>query len=464
MKAIQANLAQLYQQSYLLMHYLIFGFLLFPLVIFWNKHPFEISMILSAAIYGVAALITTRYIESLTKPMVFCLPGHTLIIRKILFRIGFIVSMISAAIFAFRNTNNYEMLAYNLLVYTSLYMLFWIIGIWVASKVRISSIFGLFIVFAFGIGYLNNFVSMQPFLFSPYSAVIILIAWIFSLYAWRYFGRTDIARIYCNQPKVSLFYLSQERATRKIEKEHITQITTEEKTVAAFERFFLPRISSQASHHIIPFFWGTLYKSIGRFILSGNWIIFPILLLFVSAAGYIFGPGFTLVTLAMGWVFGNGCYDLNFHPALILKEGRTQLFWTEITKTALALVSSLITFVFISFWMKIMFLCIPAACQIGKYDIPESNICLSFVYLLLFIFPFVKINYLLFSSKNTTHVCPLIFMLILFLALMKSLPDILPLKNTTVVFLLALSWGTFIAVLYWTCLHRTLSIQKTKGI
>lgn len=468
MKAIQANLAQLYQQSYLLIHYLIFGFLLFPLVIFWNKHPFEISIVLSAAIYGVAALITTRYIESLTKPMVFCLPGHTQIVRNILFRMGFIVSIISAAIFAFRNTNNYAILPYSLLVYTSLYILFWTTGIWVASKVRLSSNFGLFIVLGFGIGYLNCYEAIQQFLFSPYSIVIILITWVFGRYLWKHLGRPDIARIYCNQPKISLFYLCEDKAARNIQKERVTKINVDqEKSVAAVERFFIPKIANSASHPFIPFLWGSIYRSFGQQIilqLKGGWIISIILFPLFILLGYIYDKNsFGMDYMTTMFIFCQH-FDLNiFNPSLI-KQGRIQRLGAAITVLTTGIIISTCLITILYFLMQIISPYMPEINLMGKSTFNSSG------YLSLYLIP------ILLPAGASLDI---LFQRRLGLKCIGFLALIIPATLTTillqrsninlslvevVILLLLLSWGLFIGVLYWTCFHRTLSVQKSKGI
>lgn len=468
MKTTQANLAHLYQQPNLRCIYpiLIFAITAIPIVIFWTKHSFEISVVFSAGIYGIAALIASHYIDTMTKPMAFCLPGHSLILRKILFRMGFVICIIFAVFFAVCNTTQYLLLPYHLLIYSSLYMLFWSTGVWIAASVRINSVFGLFMPLGFGIGYFIHYYPTQPFLFSFYGIAIILVSWIITRLLWKRLGNPDIARKYCNQPEISLFYLSEKDADRKMEKESLAYIKAEEQ--AAFlriERFFLGLIEKYRAKPIYAVISGTVYQFFGQHILLTIQSKGLILLFFVVALSCFLGYCPTEYNVLL-WFFLTVplCTpSVQKHSNLLLIHGRTERYlseilvliiqiaigfgWAFLIILLMQLLAPVATLLNLKYepanWMGWpIFIGIAPVVVIIKSLIFEKNIAIGLAGVLGFLFITVVIEVNIIKIKT-------------FLAFLQNHWN--PMMTGL---LLVCVWVIFAAYLYWVCFYKDLGAGR----
>lgn len=463
MNKTRANLIHLYQRSDLLGIYLLFVIIaIVPTVVFWKTYPIEISIMFSAGIAGYAALIGSHYIHLLTNPQWFCLPSQTLAMRRLLFQLGGMISFGFAFLFAFRNVGTWTMIPYHLLIYMSWYMLAWAIGIWLAAAVRLISSFGIpLIVGGFGIGYsLYEYPVLKALFFSPYASVLILLAWVCNHLLWRWLGRTGMHRRYCLQPKVSLLFLNEERAARKIQQEHNTQATPEElDAVAKMERFFLFRINRTNAHPVIPFLWGMMYRTFGPIItsfLQGGWIILLIHMIGLAAIPLLFEELlFPAFILSVVWPYG----DLEISHSLLVKQGRYQRFWSALLKLILWQIVAIVRMVVLLVWMGLIAWFLSAA------DISEVTLRWKIILLLpLVFFPvfaLFKILYYL-NQKIKILLISIVVILVLihpainsdFLKIVLAVPV---LSSISFIF-----WTMLAVILYWICLHRNIDAGSGK--
>jgi len=411
-------------------------------------------------------LIATLPVDVLTKPFIYCLPGHGNVPRKFLFSIGLCLSFLwSLSFLFFPGLNPAQTALACLSAFATLTVSYWF-GAWIVFRYRSwPGFLGFFPLLMLANMWLNI---STPFVHAIVANPLpmILLGALANVLAWRYWSRPGLARRYCGQLWMNAFDGWDKEKVSKLQKARLAEKDKKKpnsiRISPAVEEFFLSRIRRADTAGLSQYLWGGLYNTFGLMISRQrqNWInsllIMVPLLCFLC---YMPGRGKNIIFILPGIMAA--FMSLNVHSSLLISGGRRERFWTALTLAAASAVLVTLLLIFLAV------LTILLAPLLPEFTIKGENfifhpLTIALFFLPLVIVPFTLIVGLVFPGKGGLA---LILAMIPFniLFMLPGLPhkansplQIGPLSATIMVLG---TWTLFVAVLRHITTHCSLVHQ-----
>ncbi len=462
MNILSANLKHLYQRRIFWLLSLFAAFAAFGIVTAMAKGDARnhLGVFCVPAIWMIFAgtFLASLPLEILTKPFSYCLPGHQNIPRKFLFWTGLPLSFLwSLGFFLFPDLNFVQTLPACLSAFATFTMFYWL-GVWLVFRFRAwSLVFGFLPLLVFGEKSLNMSVFMVDMLVTNPLPMILVGGWI-NVWAWRYWGRPDLARHYCGKLWLGAFDFWNKEKMEKLKLARLAETGRKKpdaiRISSGVENFFLSRVRRAESGSAWPYIWGGLYKSFGIMLSKEkqNWVWLLIIILPMLCYLCYTGPGGHMIFFMPGIMVVS--MNLHVQSSLLLSGGRRERFWSALT---LAVVTTILITVFVTFLAALTTLFEPIlpvfTIKNHTFVFHALNIKLFFVPVLMI--PVTLATGLIFRQKPTLQ----ILFIILFFGLLGGsagflrhhLSVIYPVVPVIIPILLGATWAVFIAVLRYIC-------------
>ncbi|GEM_PF-809469 len=470
MSILRANLKHLYQKRSFWFIGLFFGTFAFLIIMVLIEAVTENKQgrFFAPAIlmFFVGTFIATLPIDVLTKPFSYCLPGHRKIPREFLSFVGLPLSFLWSLSFLFYPDLNIVKTILACLSAFSIFTTFYWLGVWFVFRFRNwGVVFALLPLLALGNMWLNMsvFVKHIEYTIVENPLSMILLGILVNFLAWRYWGRSNLARWYCgilwigafdawNIEKMSKFRLAR-LAERDKKKPGSFRISS------GVEGFFVSRISGAETGGIGQYIWGSLYKSFGMTVSQHlqDWMRFWIVILpILCFLCYMPGGGRNFIFLMPGImvVFIN----LNVRSSLLISGGRRERFWSALS---LAVTTAILGTFFVTF---IAVLTMPLELILPELTIKGYTAVFNALSIKLFFLPLLMIP-ITFAIGLVFHKKPMlamvfvvvVFQILFFLSIFQNLKNCLvPIGSVHVIIAFVCSWAVFVAVLRYVCMKRSL--------
>jgi hypothetical protein len=343
MQILLANMRQFYQCWRLWVAYLSWGFFLCCCLrlIQLGRDPFAVLVVLALP----AAWVVTAVQEDVAaKPFSFCLPGHRSNVRRLIFLIGAIFSIIGGLCFALNSRSSdvsrgtFALIACSGSIFTwFIYLIGMAFTLAVGSAVAMSVLLTSVSVVAgcFGLDWrLDQAVLSHPF-------VVLSLAIPTGVIVWRWLGRPNWFRNRCGRPGAGVLSASVQSSER--EERQIASSIEMATLPSAVERYLLRLCTagrpawarymvSAAYPTLVPLFLAMLSWRVGV-----PWMF--LLLAMFLVAGYLPGVGFFVVLLLV--IAANGLAEGSpLSSEMLIHGGRRERFYvTTVLVAILAAVS-----------------------------------------------------------------------------------------------------------------------------
>lgn len=466
MNILIANLKHLYQRRSMLIIELCFGLAAYGILItIISKIGMNISTgffvatiwILTAGMY-----ITSLPIEILTKPFSYCLPKHRNVPRKFLFSVGIVLSFLWSLVFLFLPDLNLLKAISACISAFSIFTIFYWLGTWITLRIRNMVItFVVFSLIAFIAKTLKinlslvNTIIQNPFLMLP-SAIIV------NYSAWKYWGRSNLTRQYCDTLSTCLFGGSI----------NITS-TTKAKSVAKLYRkypdtrcispyvedFFVTRINHAGTTNLKKCILGALYKAFGLMFshLYENWgKLLIIMSLLICFACYVMENKIILIGLILPLSTAFSMH-LDIKSNFLFSGGRQERFWSTLTVAAAETLFCSAEILLFAVITKILAMFMPLI-TIKGHDFTFNIIHLNLSLLPLIIIPIVLITKIIFYKNDG-----LVLFITMLIGYISFFAVVLLTEYSVINWLtfaaiaIPFSWITFIATLRHLCMRTCLT-------
>ncbi|MDH4238490.1 MAG: hypothetical protein OEW48_02900 [Phycisphaerae bacterium] len=462
MSVLTVNLKHLYQRRGLWLVYVIV--VLFALagiaVLFKGPEVGKgrfVGLIVLAFVVGL--LFAVLPIEVLSKPFSYCLPGHRKMVRKFVFCVGIVFNIFGSLLFFVYPSLNAGQL---ILVICSAFfagLISYLIGGALAFTARNSVAFIGFLPLIIVAGGFFDLHTVLERVIVENPLVIIPVGILSSCVVWVWLGDEGRARRYCNVPwagfdawnPAKMKKISRIRMAGKWDK-------LKKYTSPRVERFFLGRMNRYDYVSAGRYIWGALYAASVVLVLQWKGILsFVIILILMSSfLGYM-GAGAIFVFFFMPAIIVMNM-RLPVHSSMMISGGRRERFAGTITAVAVATVVISVLVAVMTALSMLLEIVIPEITFRGVNFIYHA-ISVKHLFIPLLITPFAFVVRLIFYRKPIYVISLLMFVIYLMtvtgIVWYKHLGAMINLIS--IIALLVLGWGTFLLVLRYVCMKRSLA-------
>ncbi len=289
-----------------------------------------IGLIVFAFMVGMAAMVLQM--ETLSKPMSFCLPGHRPCVRRVVFLIGLVTNASSSLLFL-----SYPGLPFvwRLIVLCSAFfagLIFYLAGATLTFRCRQAYAFvSLLAVIMFAGPLLKLHIVLERIVVL-HPLFVIGLGLLCVGGAWVYLNNAERVRRHCSTPWVAFNDCFNRDKIRQSQRHRDAAPWKKLKDHPRpwVERFFLTRMTESAPLGSVRFVWGGLYSSFAIMLSQWKGAVLP-LLFFAIFLGYLgpriaIMPAFFLPLIAMA---GYASQPL-VYSALMIAGGRKQRFYSTL--------------------------------------------------------------------------------------------------------------------------------------
>ena len=271
MSILRANIKHLYLRRSFWLLGLVFG-----------AFAFVAAMVITRAVTGnkqggfsapvlwilsVGILVATVPIDVLSKPFSYCLPGQRDIPRKFLFFVGLPLSFLWSLSFVFFPDLNVGKTVLVCLSAFSTFTIFYWLGVWLVFRFRNWSVVVAFIPLIMLGNTLLNLSTIITHAIVEGPLPMILSGGLVNLLAWRYWGRSDLARRHCGVLWMGAFDAWNKKKVLKYKLVRLAEKDNKKpssmRISSGVERFFVSRISGATTGRLRQYIWGGFYKTFG---------------------------------------------------------------------------------------------------------------------------------------------------------------------------------------------------------
>ncbi|HUS73201.1 MAG TPA: hypothetical protein VMY06_09060 [Sedimentisphaerales bacterium] len=459
MSILTVNLKHLYQRRGLWLVYVIV--ILFALggiaVLFKGQEPGHgrfIGLIVLAFVVGL--LFAVLPLEVMSKPFSYCLPGHRKMVRKFVFCVGIVFNLLGSLLFFVYPSLNTGQLV--LVVCSAFFagLISYLLGAGLAFTSRISVAFIGFLPLIIVAGQFFDLHTVLERVIVENPLVVIPVGILTSCVMWFWLGDEDRARRYCNVPWAGFFDVWNPAKMKRISRIRMAGKWEKLKkyTSPRTDRFFLGRMNRHDYVSAGRYVWGGLYAASVVPVLQWKSILSSVIL-FVLVLGYMGVGAIFIFSFISAMIVMN--MRLPVHSSMLISGGRRERFVGAITVVAMATV-------LISVWGVVM----AALSMLLEIVIPEFTlrgvtfayhaISVKYIFVPLLITPFAFVIGLIFYRRPIYMISSLIPLIYLMgftgIVWRKQLHTMI---NISIIALLVLGWGTFLLVLRYVCMKRSLA-------
>jgi len=459
MSILTVNLKHYYERHGLWLIYVFLGIFVFACIAGPLEHPKAgkgeyIGLVVLALVVGF--LVSITQIEVLTKPFSYCLGGQREVVRKLVFSVGVVVNLLGSMLFlTYPGLHPLQ----RLVVVCSAFFAgatFYMLGVALAFAVRNSAaVFGFLPLLIVGRQFFGLHVILEwAIAEKPYAVVCVGV--LSGAAAWLWLSRTDLARRYCNVPRISILDCCNRE---KLQKYNLAKKLhgLKDHPRPWVERFFLGRMDKYDYLGVGRYVWGGLYNNFGMIVSrwKGNAVG---LLLLTTLLGYM-GPGgvfmLAILPLAMLSLLRSSVYS-----SMLISGGRRQKFTASASSAGVgAAFICVIVLIVSGLSMQLARFMPDIALRGGSLTLVFMGVDARFVFVPLVIAPFALTMQLVFYRKRVYMVLSLmlLFPLIMVLGIVwrESLKVII-MDPICVGSMIVLGWLVFFLVLRHICDKRCL--------
>jgi len=335
MSILTINLRHLYQRRGLWLAYAMFGLFVWVSIMVPLGDPVAgegrfIGLIVFAFIVGMAAAVLQM--ETLGKPMAFCLPGHRPCVRKVVFVIALVTNSLSSLLFLFYPGLPF---VWRLIVLCSAFfagLIFYLAGATLAFRCRQATAFvGLLAFGLFGGRLLNLHIVLERAVVL-YPGLVIALGLLCAGAVWIYLNNAEMVRRHCLRPWVGFDDIFNREKIRQSQRNRDAAPWKKLKDHPRpwVEGFFITRMTQSKPLGTMRFVWGGLYSSFA--LLISQWKHAASLVLFFAAfLGYLGSrmslmPAFFLPLIVMGTYASQPVV----YSAMLIVSGRKERFFSTL--------------------------------------------------------------------------------------------------------------------------------------
>ena len=360
-------------------------------VSFFERDSFMPFWVLAMASLLPGTAIWVMLKETISKPFTFCMPGHRQVLRKVVFLIGSVISMLLSLLFISCPTRTFGHALFVVLAGGFIAMMLYLLGVMNAmgrqNKIKIQHVL-MFVVFgAFFVGggkHLAAFVISSP-------AVVILFGVVVCAIAWRQLGRESLARKNCGKPVLGMMDRWNMDKMRRYREEMLKTKMGRQNTgiFAGLEEFFLGRMAGCEFLSMGRYVWGHVYSVMGRSFGAMRWrqlVILPILLLVGGYLGRSGSSVLDIIFIVMPLLVVTIGVNLNAYPTVLVPGGRRERAWGAVASGVTITVAAVVVvsvFAVVSMWLETI---LPAITVKG-YDFEYAAMSFGKLSLLLIFIP-----------------------------------------------------------------------------
>ena len=463
MSVLTVNLKHLYQRRGLWLFYVIV--VLFALaciaVLFDDTKAGQgrfIGVIVLAFVVGL--LLTVLPIEVMSKPFSYCLPGHRKMVRKFVFCVGIVLNVFGSLLFFVYPFLNMGQLV--LVVCSAFFagMLSYLLGAGLAFAVRNSVAFIGFLPLIIIAGRFFDLHSVLERVIVENPLVVISVGVLSSCVVWFWLGDEDRARKYIAVPWIGFFDALNPAKVKRYARIRMAGKWEKLKkyTSPRLESFFLDRMSKYDYVSAGRYIWGALYAAAVVPVLQWTSVLSIVIMVILMSLflGYM-GPAATFMFFFMPIIVVMNI-RLPVHSSMLISGGRKERFAGTITAVAVAAVPiSVVAVAMVA--LSILFETIVPEFTLREVTFTYRAISAGNLFVPLLIIPFAFAIRLIFYRKPIYIILLLMFViyLMVFTGIVwhKQFSDMINLIS--IIALLVLGWGTFLLVLYYVCMRRSLA-------
>jgi len=293
-----------------------------------------IGLIVFAFMVGMAAMVLQM--ETLSKPMSFCLPGHRPCVRKVVFIIGLVTNASSSLLFL-----SYPGLPFvwRLLVLCSAFfagLIFYLAGAMLAFRCRQAYAFvGLLAVMMFA-GPLMKLHIVLERIVVLHPGFVIGLGLLCAGGAWVYLNNAERVRRHCSTPWVAFdeIFNRQKIGRSQRRRDAAPWKKLKDHPRRWVEGFFITRMTKSAPLGSVRFVWGGLYSSFAMLISQWKNAV-SLALFFAAFLGYLglrmaMMPALVLPLVVMGTYASQPMA----YSALMIAGGRKERFFSTLVVVA----------------------------------------------------------------------------------------------------------------------------------
>jgi len=463
MSVLTVNLKHLYQRRGLWLFYVIL--VLFALagiaVLFEDAKAGQgrfIGLIVLAFVIGL--LLAVLPLEVLSKPFSYCLPGHRKMVRKFVFCVGIVFNIFGSLLFFVYPSLNMGQLV---LVVCSAFcagLISYLLGAGLAFAARNSVAFIGFLPLIIVAGGFFDLHTVLERVIIENPLVVISVGVLSSCVVWFWLGDEGRVRRYCSVPWMSFFDAFNPTKVKRYSRIRMAGKwkKLEKYTNQRMERFFLKRMKKYDYVSAGRYIWGALYAASVVSVLQWKSILSIVIMVILMSffLGYM-GPAATFMFFFLPLIAVMNI-RLPVHSSMLISGGRRERFAGTIAAVAAVVIP-----------ISVVAIAMVALSMLFKAIVPEFTLReVTFIYravsarnlfIPLLIIPFAFVIRLIFYRKPvyTMLLLMLIIYLLIFTGIIwsKQLSAMINLISITA--LLVLGWGSFLLVLHYVCMKRSLA-------
>ncbi len=347
MSPLTANLKHFYQcRSFWFFNVflLVWGVLVVlpPLTGWISPEDGTFTMYLSASLLaGYIAANMQRLV--LTRPFSYCLPGHHQIPGRLLFRVGWGLSLLFSLVFFAYPGQTWPLALVRVASGAFLGMVCYLVGavltIYLPGK-AVQQLYWIMILLCSLSLQLFKYIGVYVFferIIVQHPLETIVTSGVFILLAWRWLSSSRVARAHCGEP-----FLALSDTWNRKKQEHVNRLWQKGRGSRQAngldrirEAFFLKRMHGRPSLTLGRYCWGLAYNLAGKHLNRSLFLSFTLFLAFVIFFGYLRSAPRTPFSY-YNWI---QCYaflmpamvglylPLSISSSLLLPAGRRERFW-----------------------------------------------------------------------------------------------------------------------------------------
>jgi hypothetical protein len=460
MSVLTVNLKHLYQRRGLWLFYVIL--VLFALagiaVLFEDVKAGQGRFIgLIVLVFVVGLLLAMLPIEVMSKPFSYCLPGHRKMVRKFVFCVGIVFNLFASLLFFVYPSLNTGKLV--LVVCSAFFagLISYLLGAGLAFAARNSVAFIGFLPLIIIAGRFFDLHLVLERVIVENPLVVISVGVLSSCVVWFWLGDEGRARRYCNVPWAGFFDAWNPAKMKKISRIRMAGKWDKLKkyTSPRMERFFLGRMNRYDYVGAGRYIWGALYAAAVVPVLQWKSIL-SIVVLMSFFLGYA-GPTATFMFFFMPIIVVMNM-RLPVHSSMMISGGRRERFAGTVTAVAVAAVPvSAVAVAMVA--LSILFETTVSEFTLREVTFTYRAISAENLFIPLLIIPFAFVIRLIFYRKPvyTILLLMLIIYLLIFTGIIWSKQLSAMINLISIIALLVLGWGSFLLVLRYVCMRRSLA-------
>ncbi len=467
MRVLLANFRHLYQRRGL---WIVYAGLGLAVLLFVVEGGFSASkggglvgaLLVCAFLWGL--LLATLQMETASRPLSFCLPGHRDAVRRLLFLVGLIVSLAFLLICvmllasgSFTGLFERSIMPPRLLVvvlgaYFCANMAAYLLGAGTAFRlIHSASTLSVMVSVVVVCMMFDLFLTIEyPILHWPVG--VIVLALIVGVASWWWLGRRAWLRRSCSRPWMGFFDPWDRKQVQRYRELYATRFT---KTTPRLDRLFQRIMGHRSLSDLGTYAWGALYTT--GVLVAPQWRgVLTVALVGVALAGYF--PPLAPMFMSFLPLMTAGFLQSPLGTALLVAGGRKERFFAT---AALILGLSILWVLLFGLLVGLTHLLAPLVPAVTVRGVTLSLHAISFQVLgiPLVLVPLVGLVQTLFCRKpawlmlSITLVTTLIIISSTPLGLYCAITPALAIAGTV------LSWGICLSLLYRIAMHRDLVRQ-----